>query len=501
MNKTEKLENLEPSLVQKIKDLSIEWILSSTSHGLPNIFRTNQLYLKIVWLIFFLISSIACMFLIIKYMITFYDFEVTVSTKFEHETPIDFPAVTICNLNPFYKNRSFSFINTTLRTSKLDHLLFSTTLPTGETPLSLSKTIMATLKSEAATSPSLTSQSRTELGFYIEDMLISCYYAGTVCNSSDFNFFQSYDYGNCYTFNTNANNGGINKISSAGSGHGLELELFAGDQTEELFIYKRGFYVVVHNQSTSPIMDNEGVHVSTGAETNIGIVRTFYQKLGSPFSSCISDPTSNTSSTSELYQAILNELGEKSYRQKYCFKLCYQKEVLKTCLCYDPKYPNIPTFGKSTISSCRTTIEVSCMTNTSTLFEANDLNTQCSNFCPAECLTVDYALSITTATYPTDNYLNWLQLQTLLTNKYTSQSPLTTQITNSLAKVNVFYNDIAYISFTESEKISTEDLLGNIGGQLGLFIGISFLSVIEVVELGLEIIRTVYLHKKSNKIQ
>ena len=35
-----------------------------------------------------------------------------------------------------------------------------------------------------------------------------------------------------------------------------------------------------------------------------------------------------------------------------------------------------------------------------------------SNFCPTGCLTVDYALSVTTAIYPTDYYLNWLHLQT-----------------------------------------------------------------------------------------
>ncbi len=46
---------------------------------------------------------------------------------------------------------------------------------------------------------------------------------------------------------------------------------------------------------------------------------------------------SNLSSSSKLYQATLNILGEKSYRQKFCLRLCYQAAVIMNCSCYDPQ--------------------------------------------------------------------------------------------------------------------------------------------------------------------
>jgi hypothetical protein len=489
---------LDIPLKHKIKHLLQEWILSSTSHGLPSVFRTDQLYLKAIWFFCFLLSTAACIYFIVSYIITYFQYGVTVSTTIETETPIDFPAITICNLNPFYVTRAISFVQETLTRNNFTYLLTLSNLTTGQTAFSLSKTVLEVLRSDAATNPAYNATSRKELGFYIDDMLVSCTYSGSECSSSDFDFFQSYEYGNCYTFNSGSNS--TKTISSAGPGHGLEIELFAGDPHSEIFIYKRGFYVVVHNQSTSPIMDNEGVYVSIGTETNIGVERTFNFKLPSPYSSCISDPTSNTSSTSELYLAILNDLGEKSYRQKYCYKLCYQMEVIKACDCYDPQYA---TYGNSTVRrpSCRLTAEVICMETAATTFEQNDVKTKCADYCPQECTNVKYSTSVHTASYPTDQYTEWLKLQNNFISKFSNQGNLATQIQHTVAKINVFYNDISYIALTEAATISWDSVIGNVGGQLGLFIGISVLSVVELVEAFCEVIRTIYLHKRTNKIR
>jgi hypothetical protein len=121
----------------------------------------------------------------------------------------------------------------------------------------------------------LYNRNQSYYGFTIDEMLVSCTYQGSSCSASDFTFYQSYDYGNCYKFN-GGNNSTIQTISSAGPGNSFTLELFTGDPSQEMYVYQRGFYVIVHNQSYSPIMDYEGVYVGTGAVTNIGIERIFY---------------------------------------------------------------------------------------------------------------------------------------------------------------------------------------------------------------------------------
>jgi hypothetical protein len=53
---------------------------------------------------------------------------------------------------------------------------------------------------------------------------------------------------------------------------------------------------------------------------------------------------------------------------------------------------------------------------------------------------------------------------------------------------NVYYADSTYTTITELAKQEFLDLISNIGGNLGLFIGISFLSFAEIFELLFEIV-------------
>jgi hypothetical protein len=72
---------------------------------------------------------------------------------------------------------------------------------------------------------------------------------------------------------------------------------------------------------------------------------------------------------------------------------------------------------------------------------------------------------------------------------------------SSIAKVNVFYNDVSYTAYVENPSLTGDVLLGNIGGVLGLFIGISIMSLMEVFELFIEFIKIIYHHnKESNKV-
>jgi hypothetical protein len=53
---------------------------------------------------------------------------------------------------------------------------------------------------------------------------------------------------------------------------------------------------------------------------------------------------------------------------------------------------------------------------------------------------------------------------------------------------SVYYENLQYTVIDQIEKMDIFDLISNIGGNLGLFIGISFLSFAELIELFVEII-------------
>jgi hypothetical protein len=68
-------------------------------------------------------------------------------------------------------------------------------------------------------------------GFNLNNMLISCYFNKNQCTLDDFVWSYSYEYGNCYTFNSRVNETStIKTINNAGTSFGLVLELFAGPQ-------------------------------------------------------------------------------------------------------------------------------------------------------------------------------------------------------------------------------------------------------------------------------
>lgn len=58
----------------------------------------------------------------------------------------------------------------------------------------------------------------------------------------------------------------------------------------------------------------------------------------------------------------------------------------------------------------------------------------------------------------------------------------------SILAVNVFYTSPSYMKITEKPSILVYDLMPNIGGTMGLFLGISALSFVEFLEIGIELV-------------
>ena len=69
----------------------------------------------------------------------------------------------------------------------------------------------------------------TGLGFSIDDILVSCTFDEKRCDKVDFSQTYSFDYGNCFTFNSADNiDRQIKREVLTGLDYALKLELFAG---------------------------------------------------------------------------------------------------------------------------------------------------------------------------------------------------------------------------------------------------------------------------------
>ncbi len=62
------------------------------------------------------------------------------------------------------------------------------------------------------------------------------------------------------------------------------------------------------------------------------------------------------------------------------------------------------------------------------------------------------------------------------------------ELRESVASVYIFFEDLEYTFISQQAKIEPWNFISNIGGVLSLFLGFSFLSLIDIVQIGLEIV-------------
>ena len=132
-----------------------------------------------------------------------------------YESPADFPAVTICNLNPFdgSKESAYNYTNSFLQS------------PNNGNTYSQK---LGTMKSQIYADDSRGASFMNTIGFDLSTMLVTCQYNGNDCGLSSFITYVTYDKGNCYIFNFKMTNQSIQTSNQAGQFYGLQLELFSG---------------------------------------------------------------------------------------------------------------------------------------------------------------------------------------------------------------------------------------------------------------------------------
>jgi hypothetical protein len=99
-----------------------------------------------------------------------------------------------------------------------------------------------------------------------------------------------------------------------------------------------------------------------------------------------------------------------------------------------------------------------------------------SNYCPLECDSISYS---------TTSSFHW------------TESPLK----NSTLKFKIYFKELKFIRISQQPQMNISDLISGIGGILGLFLGLSFLSFVEILEFTYQIVYyTFSICKNPNRI-
>lgn len=213
----------------------------------------------------------------------------------------------------------------------------------------------------------------------------------------------------------------------------------------------------------------------------------------SPYSECQDIDLLN----SEIVEKSINYVKNKNYvyRQNDCFNICLQRLIIKSCGCYYTKYSNI-----NESLPCNNLTNLQCIYEKLSVFQKEAFKLDC----PLECSSVYYDYSISSLSFPNQKFFDILKkeenyLKMVQMNYSLNLSSLET-FQKYYLSLNIYYTNLEYTEITEKPAFTPIDLLSQIGGSLGMFLGFSLFHFIELVEIFFIIISSAImnLRKKYN---
>ena len=436
----------------------------TTAHGIPNILRAKNKFLKVFWILFLFLATSCALYLITKTINTYLDFEVVTKTTIEKKRPAEFPTITICNNN---------FLST-----PNDKQIFDEYYENIQNQSLIQKTSFL-----SAVAYNISQFHNKSFGLKLSELIIECSFGNMPCNyATDFVQVYNFLYGNCFRYNSGKDSSGnqktIKQIVDLGYYNGLQLKVYTGTPELSFSSARMGLHIFIHNSSFDPYF-YEGIDVSTGHVTNIAVNRLFISKKEIPYSECISDHYIENKIPDFFKQA---DNSNNKYRQENCIQLCIQRLQIDTNGCYSLEYDKLNS-KKPCLSENETNQAIDFYFND---ILTNLLDSYCIPKCPLECESIKYNYLITQASYPTAFYLNSSGLKVSDIENFKK----------SHLSLNIYYDSFEYTKIEELVKTDFIDLISGIGGTLGLFIGISLLSIIEIFELIFLLIEALFKRDK-----
>lgn len=186
--------------MQKLYDAFKKKMLNRFSgHGLPNVFRTRNVFKQILWTLTWITGLCLSVVLINESINKYFKYEVVTNSRFINEYPILFPKVTFCNIDPFTTNKSIDFLTQVIHKHALNRKAFNKKFHNN---LDLVNYYIENEKDNSFRSISMFEANRTNnsikksLGYSIHDIIFSCQFGVWKCDlDHDFEWTYNYKFG------------------------------------------------------------------------------------------------------------------------------------------------------------------------------------------------------------------------------------------------------------------------------------------------------------------
>ncbi|XP_033744139.1 acid-sensing ion channel 4-B-like [Pecten maximus] len=251
-----------------------------------------------------------------------------------------------------------------------------------------------------------------------------------------------------------------------GIGSGMGLTVILHSNISDYLVTSRagsGFRVLLHTKNEEPDVDEHGLALSLGTASIISATKYQTSFLRHPIPAFGDDFCIDTTASDYVHQ--LKYITHYSYGA--CRLDCFTEYVVDMCGCKDVFLP-----GDGPI--CDIFQKVNCHDKAADSFPNNS-----SCECSYPCETVSYSTELSQGSFPSPGYLEDTFPDLNVSAEYMKENGL---------MLEVFLDSKMYFRREQILQFTNSDLVASIGGYMGLFIGASFGTLMELVEFFFDMI-------------
>lgn len=225
-----------------------------------------------------------------------------------------------------------------------------------------------------------------------------------------------------------------------------------------------GIRVIIHDPS---VLANptSGFGVGPGSASDIAFERVDRSRLFPPWGTC-----------NEAWHSESGATDPAGYAKTACERDCYYASVADVCECLLLPWPTTME-ERPSLYVCSSE-EKACIATQLSRFQAGELG--CSASCPDRCLETLYTATAGRQLWPSVASASTILDVVRSAKQDTSITP--EYLAQNMMSVRVFPPTTEYQVVTTVRAYSFESMLGEVGGNTGLWAGMSALTIVEILE-------------------
>ena len=416
---------------------------TTSIHGFLQIVSSKNVFQRLFWITLVICCNIYLILNINKFIGSYELRAVSNKVSLKKDTTPVFPVVVLCNVNIIRNNKAVDILKEIEESDRIK-----------------GKNSSAKINFSTITELHMRIENRIfEYGTMFHNFFVSCtLYNEKDCRmESQWKKFWHFRYGTCFVFNELPEDNGsqrqLVRVPTVGILGSLEVVL---NISQNLYyhplVHDAGAKLFIGAQETFYDLETRGYNLAPGFSHALSMRRKEIYRVD-PFQNdtCISDYTSRF--------PIQGHPNVKKYNVEMCTYSCSATVVKEICNCTSSDsqylYPNTSICDDSSSA---------CLENIQDMY----LQNKCTQKCQPPCQEIIYLADLTSLKFP----------NLVSKNKYGKSD-----ISKNLMKISMFFNSINVEVWEEKVLYEWENLLADIGGQLGLLSGISVISCFEVLVL------------------